>query len=141
MFQRTLTKEQERNYLLPGQNGLYLVKMGRTSLTLEAAYQHFRAFIDQATFVRTYDDGESFVEIGKLPVSKVPVTFRTKSNHGPTIEFNICYPQESTRGIIEKYRIGGKLILIHLLFRKVFSDRYQKISRDKTKNKMKQIKI
>ena len=141
MFLRTRTREPEQDYHQFGENGRYWVQMGRTSLTLKATYQHFMAFIDPATLDIKYDDGQSFVITGKIRVNRVPVTLRTRSNHGPTIEFNIRYPQHWREGIIEKYRIGGKLILIHLLFRKVFPDRYQIIIRGKTKNKIKQIKI
>lgn len=121
MFLRTRTREPEQDYPQFGENGRYWVQMGRTSLTLGAAYQHFMAFIDPATFNIKYDDGQSFVITGKIPVSRVPVTLRTRSNHGPSIEFNIRYPPPWREGIIEKYWIGGKLILIHLLFKKRFS--------------------
>ena len=112
MFLKTLTKTPEKDYSQSGKNGKYWVKMGKTSLTLEAVHECFSTFIDPTTDETKHDDGNSYVRTGKLPGNKVPVTLRTRGKHGPTIEFNQRYPQPRKNGIIEKYRIGGKLILI-----------------------------
>lgn len=112
MFLKTLTKTPEKDYPQSGENGEYWVNMGKTSLTLEAVHKYFITFIDPTTVETKHDDGNSYVITGKLPGNKVPVTLRTRGKHGPTIEFNQRYPQPWKNGIIEKYRIGGKLILI-----------------------------
>lgn len=57
-----------------------------------------------------YDDG-TFSKTAKFKYG-VRVTFRTKSKHGPTVEFNTSFPKLYKMGEKIKIRCRGKLILI-----------------------------
>ena len=107
-FSKLQHEPTKRRYV----KGNYECFIGDTLLNLKEVYNGFAA---NGTFKVDSGNDTKFVLVSKSENGK-RVTLRTRGRHGPTIEFNLKFPTEKSRGVIKKYRIKGKFISKQLHF-------------------------
>ena len=118
ILMNSFVETPSQNYDRQCKKGIYFYRTGYTKLDINKVFDLLQGIVHGPFHHEDCDKG-TFVKRGKTK-DGIRVTFRTKSNHGPTIELNVCFPQPDQKGEIIKIRIRGKLIFIQLHFRKVF---------------------
>ena len=89
----------------------YKYREGNTKYNINQVLIMCQPFIVAGFDTENYYDDGTFSKTAKFK-NGVRVTFRTKSKHGPTVEFNTSFPELYKMGEIIKIRCCGKLILI-----------------------------
>ena len=89
----------------------YKYREGNTKYNINQVLIMCQPFIVTDFYTENYYDDGTFSKTAKFKIG-VRVTFRTKSKHGPTVEFNTSFPKLYKMGEKIKIRCRGKLILI-----------------------------
>ena len=98
-------KTPEDDYPYHSKNGRYFVQTWYLRLSLDAILGLFMKIITPSSF-KHEGNQTLYVKTGKLK-NKIPVTLRTRSRHGPTLEINLKYPTPTRQGEILKLRIAN----------------------------------
>ena len=117
MFLDSIIETPDQNYWQQGINGMYLYRRGYTMASVNKVNDLCKASCEPSSFnyVPLHDRDGMFVKKRKIYLSnkkKIIVILRTTSGHGPTLEFNLSFPEPDKFGEIRKIRTLDKLIVI-----------------------------
>ena len=100
-----VNKTPKYDYQYYSKNGPYFVRTGYLRLSLDTILRLFMKIITPSSF-KHEGNQTLYVKTGKLK-NKIPVTLRTRSRNGPTLEINLNYPKPARKGEILKLRIAN----------------------------------